>query len=153
MSDSEELKLSERVRSCAYIAPSPPHALNENNPGELEVLPLAWVADEIAALERLDDESDRLRSKMADILSRTAVALRGPEPELTRWSWHDLPELVDDLTAQLAEAIKNAYSTGYETAHNHTVEGHYSPEQSLEDYLDGMKEFSGSSENSEADSA
>lgn len=37
-------------------------------------------------------ELDALRDKLADILSRTAVALRGPEPPLTRWSWHDLPE-------------------------------------------------------------
>jgi hypothetical protein len=39
------------------------------------------------------EELDALRERMADILSRTAVALRGPEPPLTRWSWHDLPEL------------------------------------------------------------
>lgn len=37
-------------------------------------------------------EADALREKMAGILSRTAIALRGPEPPLTRWSWHDLPE-------------------------------------------------------------
>lgn len=37
-------------------------------------------------------ENEALRERMADILSRTAVALRGPEPPLTRWSWHDLPE-------------------------------------------------------------
>lgn len=38
------------------------------------------------------DEEHELRERMRDILRRTAVALRGPEPELTRWSWHDLPE-------------------------------------------------------------
>lgn len=37
-------------------------------------------------------ELDALRGRLADLLSRTAVALRGPEPTLTRWSWHDLPE-------------------------------------------------------------
>ena len=37
-------------------------------------------------------EADALREKMAGILSRTAIALRGPEPPLTRWSWHDLTE-------------------------------------------------------------
>ena len=37
-------------------------------------------------------ENEALRERMADILRRTAVALRGPEPPLTRWSWHDLPE-------------------------------------------------------------
>lgn len=37
-------------------------------------------------------ENEALRERLADILRRTAVALRGPEPPLTRWSWHDLPE-------------------------------------------------------------
>jgi hypothetical protein len=42
-----------------------------------------------------DSDAEELRAlndKLAGILSRTAVALRGPEPPLTRWSWHDLPE-------------------------------------------------------------
>jgi len=38
------------------------------------------------------DELQALNDKLSSILSRTAVALRGPEPPLTRWSWHDLPE-------------------------------------------------------------
>ena len=45
----------------------------------------------LEALDEIDELHD-LRDRMADILSRTAIALRGPEPELTRWSWHDLPE-------------------------------------------------------------
>lgn len=46
----------------------------------------AWIA-----IEELIELHD-LQERMSDILSRTAIALRGPEPELTRWSWHDLPE-------------------------------------------------------------
>ena len=38
------------------------------------------------------------------------------------------------------ELRKDAFSAGYETAHNHTVEGSYAPELSLEDYLAEIKE-------------
>ena len=50
------------------------------------------AAAEIEDLRRDLAENEALRARMADILSRAAVALRGPEPPLTRWSWHDLPE-------------------------------------------------------------
>lgn len=46
----------------------------------------------VAELEAERTDDDALRERMADILKRTAVALRGPEPPLTAWSWHDLPE-------------------------------------------------------------
>ncbi len=49
-------------------------------------------ADEIDRLRADAVEADALCEKLAGILSRTAVALRGPEPPLTRWSWHDLPD-------------------------------------------------------------
>lgn len=38
------------------------------------------------------EESELVRERMTDLLNRVAVALRGPEPEGTAWSWHDLPE-------------------------------------------------------------
>jgi hypothetical protein len=47
---------------------------------------------EIARLQANLNEEQELRERMRDILRRVAVTLRGPEPELTRWSWHDLPE-------------------------------------------------------------
>lgn len=46
-------------------------------------------------------EGDELRERLGDLLRRTAIALRGPEPPLTRWSWHDVPELVRDVVAEL----------------------------------------------------
>lgn len=52
----------------------------------------ARAAAEVEDLRRDLAENEALRERMADLLSRTAVALRGPEPPLTRWSWHDLPE-------------------------------------------------------------
>ena len=40
----------------------------------------------------MTDEEDQMRAIMADLLTRTANALRGDPPPLTAWSWHDLPE-------------------------------------------------------------
>lgn len=56
---------------------------------EKEVERLRALVAELEA-ERADD--DALRERMSDILKRTAIALRGPEPPLTAWSWHDLPK-------------------------------------------------------------
>lgn len=50
------------------------------------------AADALDQMQTEIDELDALRNKLAALLSATAVALRGPEPPLTRWSWHDLPE-------------------------------------------------------------
>lgn len=58
-------------------------------------------------------EYDDLRERLASLLSRTAVALRGPEPPLTSWGWHDLPDraaaavaAIELLLALLQEARK-----------------------------------------------
>jgi hypothetical protein len=48
-------------------------------------------------------EYDAIMSRQSDILRRTAVALRGPEPELTQWSVHDLPERATALAAELEQ--------------------------------------------------
>lgn len=42
--------------------------------------------------DHLLEGSELVRERMADLLMRTAEALRGPEPEGKGWSWHDLPE-------------------------------------------------------------
>lgn len=52
----------------------------------------ATQSERLDALKAEKDELQALCDKLAGLLSRTAVALRGPEPPLTRWSWHDLPE-------------------------------------------------------------
>ncbi len=44
-----------------------------------------------ALREELADE-ERLREKLADLLKRTAIAMKGPEPPLIMWDWSDLPE-------------------------------------------------------------
>ncbi len=56
-------------------------------------------------------ESDEVRDKLADLLRRTAVALKGPEKPLQGHDWSDLPvlaglarELAEQSMAKLAEA-------------------------------------------------
>lgn len=60
-------------------------------------------------------EMDALRDKLSGLLSKTAVALRGPEPELTRYGYADIPLRVktviderDQLRAE-AEALRKAF--------------------------------------------
>ena len=47
-------------------------------------------------------ESDEIREKLGQLLTRTATALKGEPPEGTWHSWHDLPE----KATQLAEALR-----------------------------------------------
>ncbi len=74
-------------------------------------------------LEQEADEHDQLREKLATILTNTAIALKGEEPELTSWSWHDLAEVAQKLHdyAQLPDCgtcktNKNVTVTGPEIA-------------------------------------
>ena len=60
-------------------------------------------------LERLNDELcaeneslHELNEKLADLLRRTMLAIRGPEPELTHWDWSDLPERAEAALAAQA---------------------------------------------------
>ena len=56
-----------------------------------------------AKLRRLHEdaeESEALRERLSALLASTAIALRGPAPELVSWSWHDLPERAAALVAQ-----------------------------------------------------
>lgn len=67
------------VVACVRVVPEKDRLLTE-------------AADEIQRLTEKLREGDDLRERLGDLLRRTAVALRGPEPPLTRWSWHDVPE-------------------------------------------------------------
>ena len=72
----------------------------------------AWEKEAAAELRRLHSdaaEAEFRREWISSLLTSTAIALRGPEPELTNWSWHDLPERAAALVAQrdaLLEALK-----------------------------------------------
>ena len=48
------------------------------------------------------DDLHTLCDKQADILSRVAIALRGPEPPQTKWSHHDLPERAAKIKQEIA---------------------------------------------------
>lgn len=61
------------------------------------------------------EEESHIQGRMAQLLAGAIVAIRGPEPELTRWGYHDLPERVRDVVAQrdaLLVAAKK-YFDGY----------------------------------------
>lgn len=51
------------------------------------------------ALEQEIEELTAQRDKLADILTRTANALKGQPAELSLHSWHDLPEVAQQLKA------------------------------------------------------
>lgn len=83
----------------------------------------ARAAAEVEDLRRNLAEGDALRERMADILSRTAVALRGPEPPLTRWSWHDLPERAAAAVAAIDVMQRAAVMAANPERHNAKVTG------------------------------
>ena len=77
----------------------------------------AWGCPECVHEMRAEiEELDALRETLADILRRTAVALRGPEPPLTMWSWHDLPERSAAAIA-LAQAAKASLTAAQPAPH------------------------------------
>ena len=70
--------------------------------GELDEARAALDASQgqVKQLEAEVAELHDLAGRQADLLSRTAIAIRGPEPDLTRWSHHDLPELAAAMRKQ-----------------------------------------------------
>ena len=65
--------------------------------------------DELRKLYADAEESEALRERLSALLKSTAIALRGPEPELTNWGWHDLPERAAALVRhrdELLEALR-----------------------------------------------
>ena len=66
---------------------------------------LKWMLDLLEAASELEwqrkeiNELDQLRERMSGILKKIAITVRGPEPPLKCWSWHDLPERVADAIA------------------------------------------------------
>lgn len=51
------------------------------------------TAKAIASMMADIDEADHLRERLTDLLRRTAIALKGPEPPLVMHDWSDLPEV------------------------------------------------------------
>jgi len=56
--------------------------------------------------------ADELREKMASILTRSVNAIRGEPEPLHCHSWHDLPELIDQVEVDLLEALLDKAKAG-----------------------------------------
>ena len=85
------------------------------------------ILTEVHRLHAEAAELDALRDKLAGILSRTAVALRGPEPPLTRWSWHDLPERAAAAIAAIDLMQRTAQHLAAGRAHDSDCAMHNAP--------------------------
>ena len=83
---------------------------------------LAEAADEIQRLTEELCEGDDLRERLGDLLRRTAVALRGPEPPLTRWSWHDVPERAAAAVAAIDVMQRAALMAADPERHNDRIQ-------------------------------
>lgn len=84
---------------------------------------LLEAADALDQARRDLDENEELRGRMADLLSRTAVALRGPEPPLTLWSWHDVPERAAAAVAAIDVMQRAAFMAADPERHNVELSG------------------------------
>lgn len=83
--------------ACAAEEQAKREAWDETRAAKAEV---SALQGELAEARAEADDTDTLVARMGDLLSRTAVALKGPEPPLTRWSTHDVPEVAATVVAQ-----------------------------------------------------
>ena len=68
----------------------------------------AWLASLACTEQPAQQEIEELtaqRDKLADILTRTANALKGEPAELSAHSWHDLPEVAQQLKTAQQEPV------------------------------------------------
>ncbi len=71
------------------------------------------LAAEVEALRAELDESCAVGDKLARLLEETAIVIKGPEPDMTKWSYHDIPDGVRAIQARaerLAEALADILS-------------------------------------------
>jgi len=64
---------------------------------------------ECAVLRSEFDESCATINKLTKLLAETAIVIKGPEPDATKWSYHDIPDGVRAIQARaerLAEALR-----------------------------------------------
>lgn len=65
-----------------------------------------YMQQQIKALRAEIEELDALRNRQSDLLSQTAIAVRGPEPALTRYSHADVPSRVKVVVGELDAALR-----------------------------------------------
>jgi hypothetical protein len=56
--------------------------------------------------DRDEDSVYHTLGKLSGLLTQTANAMKGPPPELTSWSWHDLP-VIAQKWARVIRAAKD----------------------------------------------
>ena len=67
------------------------------------------LAAEVEALRAELDESCTVVDKLARLLEETAIVIKGPEPDMTKWGYNDIPDGVRAIKARaerLAEALE-----------------------------------------------
>ncbi|WP_213149030.1 hypothetical protein [Pseudomonas aeruginosa] len=62
----------------------------------------AKLEAEAQALREEVAEYEALCNRQAELLSQSIIAIRGPEPELTRWGYADLPLRVKTIVEEVA---------------------------------------------------
>jgi hypothetical protein len=70
-------------------------------PGHPVAAPCTISHCQYFALREDSDDADTVRQRLADLLSRTADALKGAPAPLHLHSWHDLPEIARGLKRAL----------------------------------------------------
>ena len=69
-----------------------------------------------------NNDNEMLIERMADILTKTAIALHGGyAPPDCLHSWHDLPELVEQLRKERDEARRELYAARRELCRNEAI--------------------------------
>lgn len=93
-----------------------------------EILDKLWDKVELLRTERktaLDDvdEYDTTNRRLSELLTGVANVLKGPPPELTLHSWHDLPEVAAELLRGIeAQAHPFIICNGKRYTHNDILE-------------------------------
>ena len=67
---------------------------------------VAFLAKEAHEARCDYDQTHETMVRLAKLLERVAIALKGPEPELVAHDWSDLPALAAKMKARLAELEK-----------------------------------------------
>ncbi|MBI8281183.1 hypothetical protein ACV33P_15510 [Pseudomonas aeruginosa] len=82
------------------------------------------LAAEAQALREEVAEYEALCNRQAELLSQSIVAIRGPEPELTRWGYADLPLRVKTIVEEAA-ALRARVVVVPDAANDRRKSAHY----------------------------